>query len=153
MFRKLRLELTVLNAGIIAILFTLLTVGVYFFVQAQVNERATFLLSRVAADINNGVFQGFPPAPFPPSGDFSPPPPPKPMFPPPLLPPPTDNEKPFPLLFFFRVNPEKQLESASATQPFSSDRLTAFAAQVLAADKKSGQLFFDGTVFIVGCFC
>ena len=54
MFRKLLLRLTLLNAGVIAILFCLLIAGAYFVPERDLHRRAEFFLSRLAAEINAG---------------------------------------------------------------------------------------------------
>ncbi|MBP2667725.1 MAG: hypothetical protein H6Q76_2705 [Firmicutes bacterium] len=54
MFRKLLLKLTLLNAGVIAILFFVLLTGAYLFSQYDINRRSAFFLSKIASDINAG---------------------------------------------------------------------------------------------------
>ena len=146
MFRKLRLELTLLNAGIIALLFVMLTAGVYFFVQSQMNERADFMLSRVAADIDRGVFHGFPFLP-PPAHWTEQPPPPPPLRSLPFMPPAAANERPFPLVFFIQLNSEHQIETVSPSQPLPAEKLAAFVKSVQATGTNAGQLDFDDKLY------
>ena len=146
MFRKLRLELTLLNAGIIALLFVMLTAGVYFFVQSQMNERADFMLSRVAADIDRGVFHGFP-FPPPPAHWTEQPPPPPPLRSLPFMPPAAANERPFPLVFFIQLNSEHQIETVSPSQPLPAEKLAAFVKSVQATGTNAGQLDFDDKLY------
>ncbi|EGO62560.1 hypothetical protein [Acetonema longum] len=58
MFHKLRLQLALINLGIIALLFLLLIGGSYFLATHEMTKRLEFMPPRVAADIISGKING-----------------------------------------------------------------------------------------------
>jgi len=64
MFRKLHLKLTIVNMGIMAVLFLFLTTGCYLFVQNRLTTGAIQFLKKVSEDLTSGNLIDFPPPPL-----------------------------------------------------------------------------------------
>ncbi|MDF2568889.1 MAG: sasA 9 [Sporomusa sp.] len=127
MFRKLRLQLTLVNMCIMAILFLLLTTGSYFFVQDRLTTGAFFFLKRLSDDLISGKFSDLPPHPGPPPGEPGPGP----------------GFGPGHFAFFVRVNNYGQVVDHSSNQPLSAEPLAALAKQALALGCEQGAIQFE----------
>jgi signal transduction histidine kinase len=160
MFRKLLLKLTLLNAGVIAILFCLLIAGAYFVPERDLFRRTEFFLSRLATEINSGyqppmlhrphlsrpdLETGRHPARTP--ADFPaelPPPPPGTPFPPMK-----DGEFPQPpVIFYAKLDANGNIAATSASVPYSAAELAGLVKDVGQETRSSGKIAFaDSTYF------
>ncbi|SMC79121.1 sensor histidine kinase [Sporomusa malonica] len=133
MFRKLRLQLTLVNMCIMALLFLLLTAGSYLFVQERLTTGAFYFLTRLSSDLINGKFSDLPPFPShePSPGPGGP------------GPGPGFGPTPGHFAFFVRVNSYGQIVAHSSNQPFSSEPLTALTKQALALNGEQSTIQFE----------
>ncbi|MDR7868240.1 MAG: HAMP domain-containing sensor histidine kinase [Sporomusaceae bacterium] len=140
MFQKLRLRLTLINAAIILTLFLFLTLGSYFFSQADMSRRADFLERRLVADIQRGMITDLPPRlqkDGPPSGPerdsltggpADPPPPGSPL---------SD-------FFFVKISPAGTIVFRSSGQPLAVSQLEELTKEAMQSGKPRGRINFAG---------
>ena len=161
MFRKLLLKLTLLNAGVIAILFCLLIAGAYFVPERDLFRRTEFFLSRLATEINSGYqppmlhrphpgrpdletgrHPANPPADFP--AELPPPPPPG----TPLAPMKDDEFPQPPVIFYTKLDADGNIVGTSASVPYSAAELAGLVKSVGQEPRNSGKISFaDSTYF------
>jgi two-component system sensor histidine kinase CiaH len=130
MFRKLRMQLTIINLIIIATLFLILTTGTYLFAENQMKIRAENFSKDLIADIQTGIINDIPThGPFnrgdhPPNDDHR------------HLPdhPPPDH----PLIFFVKTTPDNKILSESSNQPLDSNQLLNLVQETLHKEKITG---------------
>ena len=157
MFRKLLLKLTLLNAGVIAILFLTLITGAYFYAQHEINRHSVSFLTRAANEINAGItppFISMPPAePKQFSGSVQPEK--RPMPPPPVLPglpggppsPPPDDFGPRMVVFFVQTDSEGKIVFSSAQKQLNADQLKSLVASVRGQASPNGRIDFANTLY------
>ena len=141
MFRKLRRQLTLVNMGIMALLFLILTAGSYLFAQDRLTTGAAFFLKRVAADLISGKLNDLPPRPnreerMAPVPDPGPGPRPGPA---PILAP---GFGPGPSVFFVRLNEQGNLIANSSNLALSAEDLTHLLAEARRLDSDQGTVTF-----------
>ncbi len=141
MFRKLRRQLTLVNMGIMALLFLILTAGSYLFAQDRLTTGAAFFLKRVAADLISGKLNDLPPRPnreerMGPVPDPGPGPRPGPA---PILAP---GFGPGPSVFFVRLNEQGNLIANSSNLALSAEDLTHLLAEARRLDSDQGTVTF-----------
>ena len=144
MFRKLLIRLTLLNAGVIAILFFFLIAGVYFFAQYDINRHTKTILARVAADINAGRRPPMFPGPLsgsPPQGS-----PPQELSPGPPAPPP-DDDMPRPIIFYAKLDPAGAIVATSSTLPLSNAQLETLVQLAGQKSESNSQIVFQGATY------
>ena len=148
MFRKLLLKLTLLNAGVIAILFCLLIAGAYFVPERDIHRRSTFFLAKLAADINAGhrppMF--YRPHAAPPGAEEKDPP----HGPPPGMPigPMEGDDFPHPpIIFYAKLDTNGNVAATSASVPFSTDQLQELVQNVIKKSAPSGQVEFLASTY------
>ena len=158
MFRKLLLRLTLLNAGVIAILFCLLIAGAYFVPERDLHRRAEFFLSRLAAEINAGhrppmLHRPHPDGPGTVFGEHPSPPPEFPAGPPPppglpLEPMKGDDFPQPPVIFYVKLATDGSIAATSASVPYSTAELAELVKKVSRETHSSGKISFaDSTHF------
>lgn len=111
MFHKLRLRLMMVNLGVIFLLFFVLTIGTYLFVQERMTHGRDHMMRRVAEDLTSGFHTDLPPAGRGRPSDG----------PPPNGGPPDGG--PGPMLFFAKVNARHEVIATSTFMPLSSEQL------------------------------
>ena len=141
MFRKLLLRLTLLNAGVIAILFCLLIAGAYFVPERDLHRRAEFFLSRLAAEINAGhrppmLHRPHPDGPGTVFGEHPSPPPEFPAGPPPppglpLEPMKGDDFPQPPVIFYVKLATDGSIAATSASVPYSTAELAELVKKLV----------------------
>ncbi|QDR79992.1 sensor histidine kinase [Sporomusa termitida] len=137
MFRKLRRQLTLVNMGIMALLFLILTAGSYLFAQDRLTTGAAFLLKRVATDLISGKLDDLPPRPNRGEG-MSPEPAPGPRpGPAPILGP---GFGPGPSVFFVRVNAQGEIMANSSNLSLSAEDLVLLLAEARSLKSEQGTL-------------
>lgn len=139
MFHNLRIRLTLFNAAVIAILFSLLTTGTYLYVNSEIKARSYFVMTRMAEDIDSGRTP-FKPPPHPQ------PPPPRDRNSPGLLPPPP---APPPIFFYVKTDPAGQIAYSSDSSPMPPADLQQLTNQVLESGAPRGEINFKQKPF---CF-
>lgn len=147
MFRKLLIRLTLLNAGVIAVLFCILIAGAYLYSRYDIHRRSEFFLNQVASDINAGrpTPMPFGPRPDPSHLPDSPQEPRPPLPPPPGLPfgnpvPPPGQERHGPVIFYAKLDTAGAIETTSTSLPFPSAQLEELVRFALSRPTTSGQL-------------
>lgn len=146
MFHKLRFKLTLINTSIILALFLLLTVGVYYFAQLNINRHRDFLIKRIVADIQVGIIHDLPQKiDIPPANrlllKFPDGPPPRPPLVFPGGPPPRPN------IFFVKVSPTGSITFHSSGQPLLLDSLTNLTEYTLQEEIDHGTIAFEQTKY------
>ena len=145
MFRKLLIRLTLLNAGVIAVLFFFLIAGVYLFAQYDINRHSKNFLSRVAADVNAG--RRPPMFPGPPPESPSPESQPETQFVRPA--PPLDDDRPHPIIFYAKLDPSGAIVATSPTLPLSTAQLETLVQLAGQKSEPSSQLSFQGATYFL----
>ena len=141
MFRKLRRQLTLVNMGIMALLFLILTAGSYLFAQDRLATGAAFFLKRVAADLISGKLNDLPPRPnreerMGPEPDPGPGPRPGPA---PIFAP---GFGPGPSVFFVRLNEQGNIIANSSNLALSAEDLAHLLAEARRLDSDQGTVTF-----------
>jgi signal transduction histidine kinase len=108
MFHKLRLRLMVVNLSVIFVLFSLLTIGTYFFVQDKMAEGRNHMMTRIARDLLTGIHPDVPP----PGG-------------------------PGPAAFFVKINSNQEIIAMSAFIPLPGDQLSQLVSQAYTRESWS----------------
>jgi len=132
MFRKLRLQLMMVNLRVILLLFLLLITGTYFFVQARMLEGAEHFMDRFSQDLVMGKVMDFPPNPRHDSD---------------REPPPYPNHGPGPIVFFVKVDSLGQIAQTSSYMPLSKAQLSSLALETQKLGNNKGQLIFEQTEY------
>ena len=146
MFRKLLLRLTLVNAGVIAILFLALITGVYFYAQHEISRHSVFFLTRAANEINAGLIPPF--ISVTPGGPKQiPPPPVLGRFPggPPA--PPPDDFGPKMVVFYVQTDPNGEIVYSSAQQQLNAEQLKTLVATVKDPASPNGRVDFANTLY------
>lgn len=118
MFRKLRLQLMMVNLSVILLLFLLLITGTYFFVQARMLEGAEHFMDRFSQDLVMGKVMDFPP-----------------------------NHGPRPIVFFVKVDSLGEIVQTSSYMPLSNAQLSSLARETQQLGNSKGQLIFEQTEY------
>ena len=118
MFRKLRLQLMMVNLSVILLLFLLLITGTYFFVQARMLEGAEHFMDRFSQDLVMGKVMDFPP-----------------------------NHGPRPIVFFVKVDSLGEIVQTSSYMPLSNAQLSSLARETQQLGNSKGQLIFEQTAY------
>ncbi|MBU2699395.1 signal transduction histidine kinase [Sporomusaceae bacterium BoRhaA] len=155
MFHKLRLKLTLVNASIILMLFILLIVGAYYFLQFDMNRHADFLTRKIMSDIQSGRIKDIPQHPgkeseFPARLQEGLPEGPLPPGPPPLLGPllgailgPQPGLSHGQNFFFVESASSGDIIFKSSVQQLSPDRLAVLTTTTLQTAALQGTVTFD----------
>ena len=146
MFRKLRLQLTLVNLIIITALFTILISGTYLFTSLQTSKISARLLERATAEIMAGVHhEPSSPGPLPP-------------IPPALLSPlpgpvpsPLANISPSPQIpphiFFVKISPAGTIAYSSASVPLEAAQMAGLADKTLQLAQDTGRIDFGQSAY------
>ena len=157
MFRRLLFKLTLLNAGVIAILFVVLILGAYLYANYEVNRHSTFFLTRIAEEVNSGQVPPFlrpsPDAPFQPPG---PRPPDKKMPPlPPVIPglpvkpaPPPDDSRPMkPVVFYVQTDAKGRITFSSEQQQLNEQQVQELVIAARERTSSNGRITFANSLY------
>jgi len=149
MFNKLRIQLTLINLVIIAVLFLILTTGSYFFAQNDMSKHSEFFLRKMADSINSGTLRDLPFdrhwPPGPPASSESPGGPPVPPGPPGPNGPGGPLE--MPRHFFVETDTSGNITRQSSNQLLDSEQLITLVNQTLQADKEQGTIHSSQNTF------
>lgn len=132
MFRKLRIQLMLVNLSVIALLFFLLIIGTYFFVQGRMIEGSQHMMDRLSHDLAQGKAINFPP-----NHDPS-------MPPPPTSP---AERGPGPILFFVKATITGDILHTSSFTPLSKDQLEQLTLQIQQVGNTKGNIIFQQTEY------
>ena len=130
MFRKLRLQLMLVNLSVIVLLFFLLITGTYFFVQDRMITGGKHMMNKLSHDLTMGKSIHFPPDPGPGPGSGPGP----------------DSEydrPPGPMIFFIKTNPAGDLIQTSPFIPLTKDQISRLAIQTQQIGANTGSLLFN----------
>lgn len=132
MFRKLRLQLMLVNLSVIFLLFFLLITGTYFFVQDGMLNGGKHMMNKFSHDLTMGKGIQFPPGPgMGPSPD-----------------PDDDHGHPRgPVIFFIKTNPSGDLIETSPFIPLTKDQISRLAIQTQEIGMNAGSLLFNKTEY------
>lgn len=134
MFRKLRIKLMLVNLSVIALLFFLLIIGTYFFVQGRMIEGSEHMMARLSHDLVIGK-----PITFPPDHE--------PNMPPPPDPPPEHGPGPGPILFFIKTSITGDILHTSSFIPLTKDQLWQLTRQIQHSGNTKGNILFNQTEY------
>lgn len=130
MFRKLRLQLMLVNLSVIVVLFFLLITGTYFFVQDRMINGGKHMRNKFSHDLMMGKFNNFPPDPGPGPGSDS-----------------EHDHPPGPIMFFVKINSAGDISQASPITPLTKDQLSRLATQTQEIGLDTGSLLFNQTEY------
>lgn len=126
MFRKLRLQLMLVNLSVIFLLFFLLITGTYFFVQDRMINGGTRMMNKISHDLTMGKGINFPPGSGPGPG-----------------PDPDEDRPPGPMIFFIKTNPTGDLIQTSPFIPLTKEQISRLAIQTQQIGASKGSLLFS----------
>ncbi|WP_378954555.1 sensor histidine kinase [Pelosinus sp. sgz500959] len=130
MFRKLRLQLMLVNLSVIVVLFFLLITGTYFFVQDRMINGGKHMRNKFSHDLMMGKFNNFPPDPGPGPGPDS-----------------EHDHPPGPIMFFVKINSAGDISQTSPITPLTKDQLSRLATQTQEIGLDTGSLLFNQTEY------
>lgn len=126
MFRKLRLQLMLVNLSVIVLLFFLLITGTYFFVQDRMISGGKHLMNKFSYDLAMGKSINFPPEPGPgPAPD------------------PDHDHPPGPKMFYVKINPAGHIIQTSPFIPLTGDQISGLTTQTQQIGTTAGSLLFN----------
>lgn len=134
MFEKIRMQLTLVNISIIAILFSLLLIGNYIFSQLGMIERAKFFSKKITFDINAGIIDKFEKKDHPlnfPHLNFHP----------------LDIRPPGSSAFFVKLDSKGTINLISDHCPLDKNYLKVLLERIITLKKNNGIISFDGKNF------
>lgn len=124
MFRKLRVQLMLVNLSVIVLLFLLLIIGTYFFVQDRMTDGREHMMKKMSHDLVTGRFPDFPP-----KRDLT-------MDEPP-------DHGPGPMTFFLKLNQKGDIIQTSPFTPLTNSQLSLLIVEIQNTRQNNGDVLFE----------